>query len=495
MNAPTKPLGAYCRVSSQGDRDELRSPDQQRKAIQRYADANGVAVDFSAPPDIDSSGSKLSRAILNGIIERVRAGELGGVIVMRLDRLSRLSPRDRVELFEDIEGAGGIVLSASEQLDPSTPEGRFAREVFLGIARMQWEKYRDGFEESKEGAIREGIPVVTRAAVGLRPISEEDRRLELDPLAAPAVREVFERRAAGAGPTELAALLEREGVRTSQGSGTWSKQAVYGMLKNPIYKGVLQWGGRFVNETGVPPIVDLATWTAAQHPNGSSLPPVGEKSDWLLAGLLRCAACRYSLQGTTTSRGKRIYRCTRRHAGGLCPAPATIAAEKVEQAVIGAFWSLTADLEAEGGREAHADLSGLEDALERAQERVEQLLPAAMQDQLGDRYGEVFSERQEDVRRAAEALGHARAEQAASESAEAVSVERLSNAWERMSTRDRRELLGLRFDCIALSRDPVAIVAYPAGTGPTDLPRRGYKVAPVLGPFPDPPASARLLAL
>ena len=37
--------------------------------------------------------------------------------------------------------------------------------------------------------------------------------------------------------------------------------------------------------------------------------------------------------GPTTSRGKRIYRCSKRHAGGLCPSPARIFADVIEQDV------------------------------------------------------------------------------------------------------------------------------------------------------------------
>ena len=57
------------------------------------------------------SGSKAKRPILDIIIKRVKAGDLGGIVVAKLDRLSRLSPRDRVAVFEEIESAGGVVLS------------------------------------------------------------------------------------------------------------------------------------------------------------------------------------------------------------------------------------------------------------------------------------------------------------------------------------------------------------------------------------------------
>src|SRR5688572_25124944 len=117
MVKPAKPLGGYVRVSRVGDReDKLRSPDFQRDAIARYAQSEGFDVEWFEP-ELDVSGSKASRPILDAIIARVKAGELGGLVVAKLDRLARMRPKDRVLLFEEIEDAGGVILSAGEQLD------------------------------------------------------------------------------------------------------------------------------------------------------------------------------------------------------------------------------------------------------------------------------------------------------------------------------------------------------------------------------------------
>ena len=40
--------------------------------------------------------------------------------------------------------------------DVSTPEGRFVREMFLSIARMQWEQHRDAFARAANGAVSNG---------------------------------------------------------------------------------------------------------------------------------------------------------------------------------------------------------------------------------------------------------------------------------------------------------------------------------------------------
>jgi DNA invertase Pin-like site-specific DNA recombinase len=491
-----KPFAGYVRVSRRGERDEerLRSPEFQEKAIKRYAKDEGLTVRMFAP-EIDVSGSKPQRERLDEIIRQIRSGELGGVIVAKLDRLSRLKPKDRVLLFESIEESGGVVLSASEQLDPSTPEGRFARDVFLGVARLQWEKFRDQFEVAKANAVEKGIAINSRAAVGYRWTA--DRRLELDPRTAPIVREVFERRVRGEGPSSLARFLESKHVKTSQGSRTWSKQAVYGLLRNPVYAGVLRYGSddRFVNAASHEAIVDLALFKAAQKTNGTRPAPLrSERSPWLLAGLLRCSGCRYSMQGTTTSRGRRIYRCTRVHSGGVCPAPAHISADLIEAEVVAEFWrqreAVKATARKDGGKERN-----LERALERAETVLARLIDPTILAVAGDlpAHAESIRKAREARDEAAEALGRERARDGGEK---LLPVETLRAAWDDgMPTADRRDLLGQHFDCLALGRDR-RLVAFPRGTGPTDLPRRGFTQAPVLVGFDaDVPAGAGILAL
>jgi hypothetical protein len=125
------------------------------------------------------------------------------------------------------------------------------------------------------------VPINPRIAPGYR---RDEATGQLVPdAAAPAIREVFERRVAGAGPAELADLLRSRGVRTSMGSSTWSKQAGYGVLRNRIYLGELRYGPH-VNTNSHDPIVDRATWEAAQRErahlsparNGDPFPASGE---------------------------------------------------------------------------------------------------------------------------------------------------------------------------------------------------------------------------
>jgi site-specific DNA recombinase len=482
------PVDIYTRSSRPGP--DSTSHEVQYEQGVAFARAKGLTVGRWLKDETISSSATLNRPVLQEALRRVRAGESGGIVAAYLSRASR-DTRQGLELLDNITKDGGTVY-APNLPDYTTADGRMLTTIQLAIDTGYRDRKREEFERAKKGSIENGVPVHTRPPVGYR--KRRDKRLELNPRTAPIVREVYERRAQGEGPAALGELLQSNGVKTSQGSRTWSKEAVYGLIRNKVYKGVLRYGhdDRYVNTTDVPAIVDAATWEAAQRPNGRRLTPAkSEESSWLLTGIVRCQACRYCLQGTTTGRGKRIYRCTRRHAAGICPEPVRVDADTLEDAAVAAFWALTEDLEAEGAEDVSGVLGGIEAALERAERLLAQLEGPAAQEALGERYLAVFGQRREERDLAAEALGHARAE--AGTAAALPSVETLRGAWERMTVQDRRELLGLRFHCLALGRDR-SLVVYPAGAD-VAVPRRGFKRAPVLEPFPAPPHGARVLTL
>jgi ribosomal protein L34E len=284
--------------------------------------------------------------------------------------------------------------------------------------------------------------------------------------------------------------LERHGVGTSQGAGTWSRQALKGLLASRVYRGELSYGRdrRFVNPDAHEAIVDEPTWQAAQR---SPTRPTSVPKESLLAGILRCATCGYSMQATNTSRGKRIYRCVRRHAGGQCPAPARVGAECAEALVLDLFW--------EQAREAAAGrIEAGEDPVREAQANYERAERAYVQwrddaEAADEDYAEyrarlrVLRERR-DTR--AEELAEARARVGKS-----IDLVALEEAWANMSTRERRDEIAHVLDLVAVRRDPLRLEAWPAGSGPLDLPRRGYVRGPRLRPLRDTPAGARVATL
>jgi len=169
-----------------------------------------------------------------------------------------------------------------------------------------------------------------------------------------------------------------------------------------------------------------------------------------------------------------------------------VRAEGVEEASVAAFWELTDDLEAEGQADDSGDLARLEGSLQRAERALAEWTSTDVQEAIGDLAEYAAGLRERRVRRdeVAERIGSLRAETPR----RLPDAQTLRKAWGRMDAQERRELLGLRFDCLALHRGG-AVVVYPAGTAPEGLPRRGFTREPTLTPFPDVPDDARLLAL
>jgi hypothetical protein len=74
-------------------------------------------------------------------------------------------------------------------------------------------------------------------------------------------------------------------------------------------------------------------------------------------------------------------------------------------------------------------------------------------------------------------------ERARSNVVELSDVATLRGLREEATTAERCDLLAARFDCFALYRDPVELVAYSTGNAPGGLPRHDFKAAPGLVPF------------
>lgn len=399
-----KPLGGYVRVSSVGSRSEtLISPEDQAKRIRSYADAHGIEVEL-AEPELDVSGGRASRPILDGLIARVESGELGGIIVAQLDRFSRMRIGDALRTIEHVESVGGRVVAVAENFDEATPEGRMARTMFLSIAQMQLDRYKESFDRSKRRALAEGIYGAPRIPLGYRCTRRSEGgtgRLEIDPETAPLIREAFQARAAGKSWVKIANLLGRDAAGARR------------IIENPVYLGELHVGDLPPNLNAHPAIVSREVWEAAQidHPR----PPRSVNPPALLAGLVRCASC--SRKMATTGSG---YRCKKLHGTERCPDPATISDRieaMVEEAVVfkmrnfegrerantqdlahakealakveDELYAFTQATEASGvGVEAFADgLRARSDAVEDARRRVGELQAAGGTQDVTDLFG------------------------------------------------------------------------------------------------------------
>jgi DNA invertase Pin-like site-specific DNA recombinase len=307
-------------------------------------------------PELDVSGASKSRAILDSIVEAIEAGELDGIIVAKLDRLSRLAPKDRIELVERIESAGGTILSASEAFDTRTPEGRFMRDLFFSIARLEWERYAGNWHYAKANAIESGVAIARDAAFGYR--FDEQHRYVVDELEAPIVVELFELRALGGSWTELLELFERRTGRPT------NRQTMSALVRSRVYLGEVSYGDELVNAAAHDAIVELDLFEAVQRVNRERAgDDAGRRHAGapvtFLGGIARCEGCGRPVSGHARKAQADRYSC--RSPRSQCSAPASIVAAELDAYVWDALieWAgeeadevveLPAELEARGDR-------------------------------------------------------------------------------------------------------------------------------------------------
>lgn len=456
-------FAGYVRVSRVGDRAEtLISPQLQEREIRSWAKARGFDLEM-LPAELDQSGADDSRPILQGAIERIERGELEGVIVWNFARFTR-SLASSIAFLESIEQAGGQLHSTSEQIDASTPSGRMTRNFLFSIAQAEREQKAEGFDKAKADAVARGIWTAPVVPFGYR--KNDERRLEPDPVEGPVRAEVIRRRGAGHSWRALAAYIREETGRS------FLPAAVRQMVYSRTSLGEAS-QGKHVNPNAHEPLVDRATWEAAQVRQPK--PARGVHGEALLGGLVRCAGC--SRRASSTFRnGRRYYSCRRYHAAGDCPEPASISAPLIEPYVTDVLFAHAREL-AYASSERTAAIEDAGKRLEDAEAELALYQEAVKLSEVGAANFEAgMRSRVAAVEEARRALASQRL------ASPRVLPGTLADLWPKLDVAERRQVLRSAFSVIWIrrSRDPVPdrVRLIADGFEPADLSVQGRPAGP-----------------
>lgn len=145
----------YCRVSS-----ESQNLARQIDALK----AAGVEERYLFTEKV--SGAKSSRPELDRMLSLLRSGDT--VVISSLDRLAR-STKQLLELAERFDSDGVALVSLHENLDTSTPQGKFIYTVMAAMAEMERsltrERQREGIEAAKARGESGGRPRVDKETI------------------------------------------------------------------------------------------------------------------------------------------------------------------------------------------------------------------------------------------------------------------------------------------------------------------------------------------
>jgi DNA invertase Pin-like site-specific DNA recombinase len=159
----TKEVAAYVRVSTVGQNEA-----GQRAEIERWLAGNGIDPERVRWFVDKRSGDNLKRPSFERLQAAVFGGEIGTVVVYKLDRLSR-KLRDGLNVLCEWCERGLRVVSATQQIDFNGTVGKMVAAVLLGIAEMEQETRRErqaaGIAVAKKaGKYRGRKPGTTKAA-------------------------------------------------------------------------------------------------------------------------------------------------------------------------------------------------------------------------------------------------------------------------------------------------------------------------------------------
>jgi DNA invertase Pin-like site-specific DNA recombinase len=177
-----KVVAVYIRVSTVGQNEA-----GQRGEIERWLSGNGIDS-ASVRWFVDKkTGDTLKRPAFEQLQGAIFAGEIGSVVVYKLDRLSR-SLRDGINVLCDWCEKGLRVVSVTQQIDLSGTVGRMIAAVLLGVAEMETElrreRQRAGIDAAKKrGEYKGRMPGSTKAKPE-RAASLRAKGLSIDEIAA-----------------------------------------------------------------------------------------------------------------------------------------------------------------------------------------------------------------------------------------------------------------------------------------------------------------------
>ena len=227
----------YIRVSTT-EQVEGYGLDAQKSSINSYCQAMGYKLDRIVS-DEGISGSTLTRPGIQEVIESMKQCQYDGVIVYKLDRISR-NLKDILVLHDDIFTAcGASIISVQEQFDTQTPMGKLMFQMIGGFAEFEREIIKERMfngrvERAKQGKFAGGsAPYGYDLANGQLVINEQESSI---------VRRVFDLHEQGNNLQVIADALNTESAPTKRG-GSWSRKHIKTMLdREGIYRGMYKHG-------------------------------------------------------------------------------------------------------------------------------------------------------------------------------------------------------------------------------------------------------------
>ncbi len=298
----------YIRVSTDEQAKEGYSLEAQEERLREIAKSNSWSV-YKIYSDEGYSAKNKNRPALKKLLLDARLKKFDVILVYKIDRLSR-SLKDLIEIISDLNKYKIGFKSATELIDTTTPEGRLIFHQFGSFAQYERELISQRTKMGMMKRLRQGYWNTT-PPYGYKLI---DGKLEVDKKEAEVVRLIFNLYVnKNMGAKNISIELNKRDIKPRK-SNKWRGNRIYNILTNPIYIGIVRWGGD--EAEGVhKAIIKKDVFTLVRNRLKSKKNDTRRyRSPNYLTGLVKCGLCDSSMFITYPGRKEdyKYYVCSKR---------------------------------------------------------------------------------------------------------------------------------------------------------------------------------------
>ena len=284
--------GIYVRVSTDDQRDNGYSIDSQLRMIKEYCEKNEYNI-VDVYNDAGHSGKDLMRPEMQRLLKDIKSKKIDKLVAIKVDRLTR-NNYDGFWLLNYCEEHDVKIELILEPYDVSTANGEMIFGMNLVFGQRERKEIGARTKRAMEEMALERIHP-SKAPYGyIR--NKETGHLEVEPIEAEVVKEIFELCKQGNSTRGIATIMKDNNAYLKQGK--WKSDRVYKILSNSIYIGVFEYGKYKRKpqdilrvENYCEPIIDEVTWNATRNVLVKNKHSNYGEYIHLFSGLVKCPIC------------------------------------------------------------------------------------------------------------------------------------------------------------------------------------------------------------